>query len=177
MEGNDCYLIALDGLGHGANANEASTLAANAFLSNYNIDPAANLRLLHEAIRRSRGAVGTIVHISASKKKISYCGIGNISGKIYTLDGTAISSISSRNIIAYNGIIGHNIPTSFSTQQSDWNSSSLLVLHSDGIRTRWDISKYPNLQRSDPSVIAAVIYKEHTRYTDDSMVAIVRPKV
>jgi len=52
----------------------------------------------------------------------------------------------------------------------------LLVLHSDGIKTRWDLSKYPSLHRHDVSIIAAVIYKDNSRHSDDSLVVVVRPK-
>lgn len=176
MKDNNCHLIALDGLGHGANANEASTQAASSFLTDHKLDPADNLRRIHESIRKTRGAVGTIVHINASRKKLNYCGIGNIAGKIYTVDGATLSNMTSKNIISYNGIIGHNIPGTFSSQQTDWNNSSLLVLHSDGILTRWDLAKYPNLHRHDASILAAVIYRDYCRHTDDSLIVVVVPK-
>jgi len=175
-QGNDCYLIALDGLGHGANAHEASSQAAASFLTNYTLDPATNIRLIHNDIRKTRGAVGSIAHISASKKTVSYCGVGNIAGRVFSLDDGTISNTNSRSIIAYNGIIGHNIPATFHTHQTLWNKHSLLVLHSDGIKTRWDLSKYPSLHRHDVSIIAAVIYKDNSRHSDDSLVVVVRPK-
>lgn len=175
-EGNNLYLIAVDGLGHGANANEASAQAAANFLLNHTSDPAANLHQIHSNIRKTRGAVGTIVHINASRKKINHCGVGNIAGKIFTIDGAILSNMNSRNIIAYNGILGHNIPTTFSTQQSEWSNNNMLILHSDGILSRWDLSKYPNLHRHDPSLIAGIIYRDFNRKTDDSLVVIIKPK-
>lgn len=176
IDGNNCYLIVLDGLGHGASANEASFQAADSFLARHALEPAANLRLIHKDIRKTRGAVGSIIHVSTTRKKLSYCGIGNITGKLYTLNGAVLSNAASRNIISYNGIIGHNIPATFSSQLLDWNSSNLMVLHSDGILTRWDLSKYPNLHRHNSSIMAAVIYRDYCRHTDDSLVVIVRPK-
>ena len=173
-QGNDCFLIALDGLGHGVNAHEASQQAAELFIKNFNTDPGLNLRQIHEAIRRTRGAVGTIAHINAARKKLVFCGIGNIAGRIFTIDSAFISNTSSRNIISYNGILGHNIPATFSSQQVDWSNSSLLILHSDGIKSRWDLSKYPNLHRHDTSVIAAVLYRDFSRQTDDTLVVVAR---
>jgi anti-sigma regulatory factor (Ser/Thr protein kinase)/NifU-like protein involved in Fe-S cluster formation len=173
---NNCYFIALDGLGHGAAASVASQEAEAAFLSNYSVDPAQNLRQIHSSIRKTRGAVGTIVHINHSQKKMSYCGIGNIAGRMYTIDGPAISNAASKNIIAYNGILGHNIPNTLNTQTYEWDNYKLLILHSDGIKSRWDLSKYPNLHRHDSSIIAALVYRDFRRETDDSLVVVARSK-
>lgn len=175
-QGKNCYLIALDGLGHGSFANEASTEAANFFLQNPDTDPAQNLRLIHAAIRKTRGAVGTIAHINLSQKNIAYCGIGNIAGKIFSIEGPGIMNSSSKNIIAYNGILGHNIPNTLNTQTLEWNNSKLLILHSDGIKSRWDLSKYTNLHRHDTSIIAALLYRDFSRHTDDTLVAVIRSK-
>ena len=121
VSGSACYLIALDGLGHGAAANDASAEAVQAFLSNYNLDAASNLRQIHTSIRKTRGAVGTIVHINTTLKKLYYCGIGNIAGRVFTAEGTSIQNASCKNIIAYNGILGHNIPATINTQTMEWD--------------------------------------------------------
>ena len=175
-QGRNCYLIALDGLGHGAAAGDASTEAAQYFLENYSTDPASNLRGIHTSIRKTRGAVGTIVQISLAQGKMKYCGIGNIAGKVYTLDGSTILNASSKNIISYNGILGHNIPSTLNTQTMDWGRNKLLILHSDGILTRSDLSKYPNLHRHDVSIIAAVLYRDFRRETDDALVVVARSR-
>lgn len=176
VHGKHCYLIALDGLGHGAAANDASTEAVAAFLQQHTTDAALNLRHIHASIRKTRGAVGTIVHIDAAQKRISYCGVGNIAGRLYQIDGPAIVNSLSKNIMAYNGILGHNIPATLNTQTIEWNNSKLLILHSDGIKSRWDLSKYTNLHRHDASIIAAVVYRDFKRDTDDSLVVVVRSK-
>lgn len=175
--GNDCYLIVLDGLGHGVNANEASSLAVRTFEKNYALEPCGSLRLIHDSIRKTRGAVGSVVHISTTKNEIAYCGIGNISGKLYSGYGANLSNVASRNLISYNGTIGHNIPNTFHLQRIDWSGASLLVMHSDGIKTRWDLGKYPNLHRHDPSIIAAVIFRDYCRQTDDSLVLVAQQKI
>ncbi|MFD2245624.1 ATP-binding SpoIIE family protein phosphatase [Pontibacter ruber] len=175
-EGNNLYLIALDGLGHGANANEASQLAAQVFQSNYKSDLPVNLRLIHTLIRRTRGAVGSIAHINVARNQISYCGVGNIAGKIFCPEGGK-QATTCRNIISYNGILGHNIPTTLNNQVAEWNNSRTLVLHSDGLRSRWDLNKYPGILNHDPTTIAAVLFKEFSRQTDDTLVMVVRNKV
>lgn len=175
-KGKQCYFIVLDGLGHGAAANEASNEAAAAFLVNHTLNPADNLRQIHNTIRKTRGAVGTIVHINLAQNMLSYCGIGNIAGRLFNIEGPGIQNTASKNIIAYNGILGHNIPSTLNTQTHEWNNYKLLILHSDGIKTRWDLSKYPNLHRHDCSIIAAIVYRDFRRDTDDSLVVVARTK-
>jgi len=55
-----------------------------------------------------------------------------------------------------------------------WDSDAMLVAHSDGISTRWDISNYPDLVFCHPAVIAAVIYRDFARGKDDSTIVVVR---
>ncbi|MCC9166380.1 stage II sporulation protein E [Pontibacter harenae] len=175
-KGYDLYLLAMDGLGHGVHAHEAAQQAVDVFCNNTESDPANMLRTIHNSIRRSRGAVGFMAFINGKAQRIGYCGIGNIAGKLYTIEGGSASS-SYKNIISYNGILGHNIPTSLNNQQLDWGRNKLLVMHSDGLKSRWDLSKYPGLHRHHASIIAAVLYKDNTRQTDDTLVMVCKAKI
>ncbi|GAA4428996.1 serine/threonine protein kinase [Pontibacter saemangeumensis] len=170
------YLLALDGLGHGSNAHEASKQAAQHFLACPESSPSEALRHIHDNIKRTRGAVGLAANISGSTQSIRYCGIGNIAGKLFTLDGS-MAGASYKNIISYNGILGHNIPTTISNQQLDWERNKVLVLHSDGLRSRWDLTRFPNLIRHHATTIAAVLYKTNSRLTDDALVIVCKGKI
>lgn len=169
-KGHDLYLMAIDGLGHGPQAHEAAKQVAEAFRLAPGPDPANALRSIHESVRRTRGAVGFLAHIIDSRH-LSYCGVGNIAGKLFSTEGGSIGT-AYKNIISYNGIIGHNIPGSLHNQQLEWSRNKLLVLHSDGLKSRWDLSKYPNLHRHHASTIAAVIYRDFSRHTDDTLVLV-----
>ncbi len=171
---NNLYLLALDGLGHGSYANEASSLATKLFEQSGEVNPVQALRDLHMGIKRTRGAVGFAASISS--ENISYCGVGNIGGKLYTGD-LSNNTPPYKNIISYNGILGHNIPNTLNNQQLEWGRSKMLIMHSDGLRSRWDLSKYPNLQRHHPTVIAAVLYKDFSRHTDDTLVVVCKAKI
>jgi len=176
QRGTDIYILAADGLGHGAHAHEASDQAAKLFLASPATAPAEALRHIHGNIKRTRGAVGLVANISGSTHRISYCGVGNIAGKLFTIDGS-IAGSSYKNIISYNGILGHNIPATLSNQHLDWERNRVLVLHSDGLRSRWDLAKFPNLIRHHASTIAAVLYKTNSRQTDDSLVLVCKGKL
>jgi len=170
-EKHNCYVIVLDGLGHGPKAYEASQQAVQIFGRSLQHDPAAILRQVHEGIRHTRGAVGLVACIDAAKQHINLCGVGNIAGKIFTT-----SEAAAKSVMSYNGTLGHNIPARLHTQALEWHNARLLVLHSDGLKSRWDMSAYPNLHRHDPTTIAAVLYRDHSRQTDDALVVVVRSK-
>ncbi|WP_242928588.1 SpoIIE family protein phosphatase [Pontibacter vulgaris] len=171
---NKVYLLALDGLGHGSNASEASAAACHYFEQAPETEPVLTLRELHQAIKRTRGAVGFAAAISP--ERISYCGVGNIAGKLYNGDYIT-NSPPYKNIISYNGILGHNIPTTLNNQHLEWARSKTLILHSDGLKSRWDLSKYPNLNRHHAIIVAAVLYRDFSRHTDDTLVVVCKAKV
>ncbi|MDX5420345.1 MAG: SpoIIE family protein phosphatase [Hymenobacteraceae bacterium] len=170
------YLLALDGLGHGTNAKEASQLAVQTFCEQPQSNPANSLRTIHTAIRRTRGAVGFVAFLDIQHQKLSYCGIGNIAGKLFTIDGS-VMNMPYKNVISYNGILGHNIPGTFNNQSLEWNRNKILVVHSDGLKSRWDLGKYPSLHRHMATTIAAVLYKDHGRHTDDTLVLVCKAKI
>jgi anti-sigma regulatory factor (Ser/Thr protein kinase) len=160
-------LFAADGLGHGKDAHAASEEAKNIFKDCIQCIPSDLLKLIHNSIKRTRGIVGGIANINLQDGSLSYCGIGNISGRIITHDG-------SKSLVSYNGTIGHNIPGNFHNHTYKWDPSTMLILHSDGLKSRWDLNKYPGIEKHDTSLIAAVLYKDNTRKTDDALVIVAR---
>lgn len=166
------YIVALDGLGHGPDANEASAKAISCFRKSRNTAPAELMRELHADIRKTRGAVGAVVKIDSKTPELEFCGIGNITGKIFSNSNYTVI----KNLVSYNGILGHNIPHTIHNQTTDWHTGRMLVVHSDGIKSRLDLSHYPDLHRHDPSLIAAVIYRDFSRGTDDTLVIVAKPK-
>lgn len=169
------YLLALDGLGHGTNAQEASQLAVKTFCDSPTPDPVRALRDIHVSIRRTRGAVGFAASLDSRLNRLTYCGIGNIAGKLFSTDYSQ-GTLQYKNIISYNGILGHNVPGSFNNQTLEWNRNKLLVVHSDGLKARWDLNRYPNLHKHLSTTIAAVLYKDHSRQTDDTLVLVCKAK-
>ncbi|WP_207433806.1 ATP-binding protein [Sabulibacter ruber] len=161
------YLMVLDGLGHGEHAHQAAQNAIETFKKLPKGTPSEMLRTVHTAIKKTRGAVGVITRWSAGENKVQYCGIGNISGRLFLPDGM-------KNLLSYNGTLGMTVPTTINDQQYSWGAGHLMVLHSDGLKSRWDFSKYPELTRHDPTLIAAVLYKDNTRTVDDTLVVVVR---
>jgi hypothetical protein len=49
-----------------------------------------------------------------------------------------------------------------------------LIMCSDGIRSRWDLTKYPSILKHDPMLLAAALYKDFSRRNDDTSVFIAK---
>jgi anti-sigma regulatory factor (Ser/Thr protein kinase) len=156
-----------DGLGHGINANEAVTEAIAAFKECREKSPSDALRYIHQCVKKTRGLVCTIAYLDYESQKWSMCGIGNISTILYT-------GVTSKNYTPYNGILGHNIPRTLNDSIIDLEKYQTLIMHSDGLRTRWNLSDLPGLLKYDPNIISAVLYKDNARHNDDMSVVVAK---
>lgn len=152
-----------DGLGHGPEAEKAVTAACDAFRRFTDPDPVEIIRYLNSEVKKTRGLVGTaaIFDIKAATWRI--CGVGNISTRMYN------GSVP-KNHMSYNGIIGLNVPNTLNAQEVPYEKGQLLVMCSDGLKTRWDIFKLPSILRNDYSILATALIKDFARNTDDMSV-------
>ncbi|KIC93684.1 ATP-binding SpoIIE family protein phosphatase [Flavihumibacter solisilvae] len=153
-----------DGLGHGPEAAEAVRQAGNSFLDCNSCDPVEIIRSMNTAVKKTRGLVGTVVIFDMKSKSWKLCGVGNISTRI---TGPTIS----KNYIAYNGIIGMNLPRTLNVQEIEYEKGQLLLCCSDGLKSRWDLLRHNGILRYDLSVICACLVKDFARHTDDTSVA------
>lgn len=166
---NDRYfkLLEMDGLGHGPEANDAVKEAVRAFqLCPYH-SPSEIIRYIHEAIKKTRGGVGAVAVYDFHLKQWLVAGIGNITIKL-------VNAVEVKNLMSYNGTIGHNIPELILDQKIKTDNFKQVIMCSDGIKSRWELSKYPGIHRYDPSIIAAAIYKDYASHTDDMSVVIAK---
>ena len=156
-----------DGLGHGPYAKEAIDAARNFFFECEETDPVEILRGMHDKVRRTRGLVGSVAVLDKKTATWMLCGIGNITARLF-------SGIEYRNYMSYNGTIGLNIPKSMNATVIPADRHQHLVMSSDGLSTRWDISKYPSVFKYDLFVLAGALYKDFSRGNDDSSVLIAK---
>jgi hypothetical protein len=57
---------------------------------------------------------------------------------------------------------------------ADWTAPAVLVLHTDGITSRWDPADYPGTDHHHPAILAALIWRDALRGRDDATVVVVR---
>jgi len=167
VKGNSLRLALSDGLGHGKEANIAANRTLQVFKDNLVAAPEQQIRQIHEESRKTRGAVMFVMHLDITNRQLTYCGVGNIAAKL-------ISVNKAKSLVSYNGIVGHSIPNRTSNHMIPWNSNDVLIIHSDGVVSRWELQKYPSILKNDPVIIAAVIYKDFCRKNDDVTVIVTR---
>ncbi|MFD0764420.1 ATP-binding protein [Mucilaginibacter lutimaris] len=158
-----------DGLGHGPEANKAVNEAAAAFKVFPDYSPTETIRFIHNAIKKTRGAVINITAYDYSRKVWTTTGVGNISARLS-------GPVNFKNHMSYNGIVGHNIPNTMNDQDYKADEFNQVMLCSDGIKTRIDMARYPMMYKYDLTVLAAAIYKDHARRNDDMSVVMAKTK-
>jgi anti-sigma regulatory factor (Ser/Thr protein kinase) len=165
-EGDFSLFIVADGLGHGIQAAEASAEAVSAFRTSSETGPAMVLHRVHRALRGTRGAAVAIASLDRKNRIVRYAGIGNIAGVIVGLS-------KSQSMISHNGTAGHDAPH-FQEFSYPFPESSLLIMHSDGLSSTWNLKSYPGLQWRHPSVIGGVLYLEAGRNRDDACIVVAK---
>lgn len=161
------YLLVADGLGHGPLAQYAVNEAVQAFNACTYQLPSDIIRYLHDAIRKTRGIVATIVVYDFNTKVWTIAGIGNITAKFS-------NNMETKNVMSYNGIIGLTIPNTINNQKISSTDFPQITLCSDGIKSKWELNKLPGIGRYDLSIQAAAVYKDYARQTDDMSVVIAK---
>jgi hypothetical protein len=151
-------LMMCDGLGHGRLASEASNAASDIFEASSSWAPAELLQQIHTGLRGTRGGAVAVGAFDWETKRLSYGGIGNIGGRLVSEGGT-------RGLISANGTAGVQIGRS-QVFDYDWLAGTL-IMHSDGLQSRWDLGRYAGLLARHPAVIAGILYRDFQRGRDD----------
>ncbi len=159
-------VMAVDGLGHGPLAEVAAQAAVRAFDSLSGRTPTQMLRELHGALSHTRGAAVLVADLEPAGR-LRWCGIGNITGMV-------AAPTARRGLVSIPGIVGHQA-RAFREFEADMPAEGALVLHSDGVHPRWDLSGYPGLLRREPLVIAGMVLRDAGVRRDDASVLVVRP--
>jgi hypothetical protein len=165
IEEGKASLIVADGLGHGPEAAAAAQMAVAVFRDARG-SPSAILEHAHPLMRHTRGAAVSISTLDLQANTVVAAGAGNISGRI-------ISGLSDRSLMSQHGTLGLKIRTLQDATYA-WPAHALLVMHSDGLQTRWKLDGMGGLLRCDPAVIAGWLIRDHTRGADDVTVVVVK---
>jgi anti-sigma regulatory factor (Ser/Thr protein kinase) len=155
-----------DGLGHGPLAESAAREAIRAFEKASFRPTAELLEIVHQATRSTRGAAVAVASIDARERVVRFAGIGNIAGAL-------IGQNEVRHMVSMNGIVGHQVRV-FREFTYPWREGDLMVLHSDGLSTHWDLRAYPGLTQKTCALMAGVLYRDFGRARDDATSVVVR---
>jgi anti-sigma regulatory factor (Ser/Thr protein kinase) len=157
-------VLLADGLGHGDDAATAANTALRELRAG--IDPARLLDRIHTALRVTRGAAAAVARVDLAGGRVEYAGIGNIAG-------TIVDGHSTRSLVSMPGTLGPRLQR-IRAFDYELPPGGLLVMHSDGLRSQWELKGYPGVLRRDPLVIAALMIRDFERGRDDVSVVVTR---
>jgi anti-sigma regulatory factor (Ser/Thr protein kinase) len=161
-----CAVLMADGLGHGLQAAEAADEAVRVFRAYSNESPASLITRMHDALKKTRGAAIAVVEIHPLSGTLTYAGVGNIAGSI-------LSNTLGRSLVSHNGTVGHVMPR-VQEFKVEWPRDGILIMHSDGLQSRWDLARYPGLLARQPALIAGVLLRDFRRDRDDASVLVMK---
>ncbi|GLW07181.1 transcriptional regulator [Microtetraspora sp. NBRC 13810] len=158
--GTTVTLVLCDGLGHGHAAAEASREAVRIFAGTPDLAPTEILERVHHGLGHTRGGAIAIARVGA--ESVTYAGLGNVAGWIVHDD-------SRQGMISLPGIVGHQ-GRRFRQYEYPLPPGATVVMHSDGLTSRWNPATMPGLFAHGAAVISATLLREAGSRRDDACV-------
>lgn len=159
-------VLLVDGLGHGPNAAEAADVALGVFAESGDRTPQELVSLAHEALRATRGAAIAFAEVRRTPEgaTVELCGVGNTVAAV-------VGPAGPRSLPSMNGTAGLTLRGLQSFTQP-MHEGERLVLHTDGLTTRWRVDDYPGILARDPAILAAALHRDAARGRDDAAVLV-----
>jgi serine phosphatase RsbU (regulator of sigma subunit) len=146
-------LMLADGLGHGPEAARASTAAVAALREAAGLGPGEVLRRLDTALSGTRGAAVAVAQVDVRAGRLRFAGVGNVGARLCR-DGAW------RHLMSRPGIVGVHRHATVREEETGWGPGGLLVMHTDGLPSRWTPPSDAGLWDADPAVAAAVTLRD-----------------
>src|SRR5262249_44552173 len=156
--GEELLIGIIDGLGHGEFAQRAA-LAAQRYVQSHDRQPLDKIFSgAGRACRATRGVVMALARFT-SLTHLQFASLGNIEVRAWT-GAERLPFALKRGIL---GTLNLNIHVQEFAWQPDW----LLVLHTDGLRTRWQWSDFPGIERQPAQLVASTLMRALATDHDD----------
>lgn len=159
-------VLVVDGIGHGWQAAEAAAEAVATFQQRIQHTPGTILSYMHDALKKTRGAVAAVAELRLAEKTLTYAGVGNIAASLLSM-GT------SKSLISHNGTLGA-AASHIQEFKAEWPADGILIMHSDGLQSRWDLSSYAGLLARHPAIIGGALLRDFRRQRDDASIVVLK---
>ena len=117
-----------------------------------------------DEVMTTAGLYATVVDVDG--EAVRFAGLGNISGWVAGPAGR-------RAMVSLPGIVGHQ-RREIREFEYRLPPGGLVVLHTDGVTDRWDLSGYPGLASHEPILVAATLLRDAGVRRDDAAVLVAR---
>jgi anti-sigma regulatory factor (Ser/Thr protein kinase) len=187
--GSSVLIGVIDGLGHGELAHLAAETARHFVETHYDQPLDAPFRGVARVCRSTRGVVMALARFdfgpqgsglkentpasaqseSGSGKpgiRLSFGSIGNIEVRVR-------GNPAPMNFMVRRGVLGGSAPKVVITEHA-WDLESLMVLHSDGLRTHWTWEDFPGITTQSAGALAQQLLSVLAKDEDDATVIVVK---
>lgn len=165
---NKALVGVIDGLGHGAAAHEAAIAAKEYIETHYDQPIKSIFKGADRACRGTRGVVLAIARFDWEADSVALGAVGNIDYKV--------SDTSDLSLIPRRGVVGDDPPEP-RIARCDWHPTDTLVLFSDGIESRWNLSDERSIHQQSATKIARQLLDSYSKPHDDATVLVVSERV
>jgi serine/threonine protein phosphatase PrpC len=165
----------IDGLGHGSLAHYAAETARNYIETHYDQQMARIFGGVAHVCRATRGVVMALARFDFLQPTssdpdppfhLTYANIGNIECRVF-------NSPHPINLILRRGVLGGIAPNPV-INETPWNRSNVMVLHSDGLTTHWRWEDFPDLGGQSAAIISQKLIQALAKEEDDATVLVVK---
>jgi len=165
--GSEVVCAVIDVLGHGPDAHELAKHIEVFLKKKISTDPIATLNLLHSELRGTRGAVAGVAVFDPVTGKVRFGGCGNVVARRMGSQDARLNSAE--------GTLGQSIRTP-SEQTLILQKRDVLLMHTDGVTSRFGMNDYPNIHYEHASTIAKTVVDKFSRSYDDATCVALRYK-
>jgi len=178
ISGDDGVLIQLesgflaavsDGLGHGPEARQASNCAIQALIEKNqgNLDQLTNA--LNNVLVATRGCAMSIVRFTKAFQTLEAISLGDVHSHRYNLRDAHF--FASTPLILGEGKLS---PAKLRVEKTLANPGSILVMFTDGLKSRTSLKGELDILRRPPISIAEYLLEKYSRPDDDALVLVAR---
>ncbi len=164
--GQSALVGVIDGLGHGRLAHEAAQVARQYVDTHFDRPLDLVFKGTARACVSTRGVVMALIRFDWAQSTFAFGSVGNVEARLFGVPKPA-------SLVGRRGVLGHGAPPAAVTEHP-WQPGATLVLHSDGLRTRWRWEDFPALVGKPPDVVANELLRALGRDEDDGTVIVVR---
>jgi phosphoserine phosphatase RsbX len=166
--GGGILIAAIDGIGHGEEAANASGTAVDILKVNAHEPVISLVERCHESLRSTRGVVLSLASIDPEHGMMTWLGVGNVQGVLMRA-GAPKGSVQEV-LLLRGGVVGSQLPA-LQAAVLPITKGDTLIFVTDGIQAEFTegLSALESPQRA-----AEKILKRHGRGNDDALVLVAR---
>lgn len=156
----------IDGLGHGQFAHRAAQTARRYVDTHFDQPPAEIFRGVGRACHATRGVVMAIARFDWARGRLTFASVGNVQARVF-------DSPEPMHFIVRRGILGVNAPNPLVSEHC-WEPTSVMVLHSDGLKTNWNWETFRHFANGSATTLAQQLLRALAKEDDDATVVVVK---